>query len=249
MSQQNSDGKSLRTRRSPAKLGDKLDKHLLAYTAAAAAGLIAVSPAHAEIVFQPLDVVISPAHSYEVDLLGNGNSDAVIYVLSIRPQWQDLNIAGLGSAVFGAAARSLYYALALNAGQQIDSKLDFYGRFSSVSGGPALASVFYGEVSGDWANKGNHYLGFRFFEKGEFHYGWMRLSVHQEGSRLSAHLSGVAFEAIPDKPIVAGARREMDEPDAGLKPQVQVIPQNAPRASSSLGQLALGSAGLRAIKK
>ena len=64
---------------------------------------------------------------------------------------------------------SYYAALALDAGQKIDSKLRFYGRFSELSGGPVLASINYGRVGGYWANMGNRYLAFRFFGKGQIH--------------------------------------------------------------------------------
>jgi len=61
-----------------------------------------------------------------------------------------------------------------------------------------------------WANGGKgvtrRYLGLKFQIYGQTHYGWARLSVHFEGAAggLEAHLTGYAYETIPNKPIIAG---------------------------------------------
>jgi hypothetical protein len=58
---------------------------------------------------------------------------------------------------------------------------------------------------GKWANVNNHYLGLSFKIRGKIHYGWARLSVAvQQDHKITATLTGYAYETIPKKEIHAG---------------------------------------------
>jgi hypothetical protein len=115
------------------------------------------------------------------------------------------------------------------------------GRFWNVMVAAASHSGHSRTVRGYWDNVKNRYLGFKFAIKGTTHYGWARLNVWDHGNRVTAVLTGYAYETIPNKPIIAGKTNGSDdisveEPDAmGIRP----IPK-----PSTLGVLAVGSPGL-----
>jgi hypothetical protein len=89
------------------------------------------------------------------------------------------------------------YAYALNRGSAIGPKVAFSGKLMAASG------TEYGTV-GRWLNVKDRYLGLKFLIKGQVHYGWARFSVTAGGGKISATLSGYAYETIANKPIVAG---------------------------------------------
>jgi hypothetical protein len=96
--------------------------------------------------------------------------------------------------------------------------------------------------AGRWANVRGRYLGLKFRIKGKIHYGWARLNVTVGNSRISATLTGYAYETIPNKPITAGSTKGPDQWDAeGIDTGASLtnpIP-DSPRPAS-LGTLALG---------
>jgi hypothetical protein len=59
---------------------------------------------------------------------------------------------------------------------------------------------------GLWANVSNRYLGLSFTFNHERHFGWARLNVKisRKTAKLSAILTGYAYETIPNKSIIAG---------------------------------------------
>jgi hypothetical protein len=92
--------------------------------------------------------------------------------------------------------------------------------------------------AGQWVNVRSHFLGLKFRIKGKVHYGWARLNVTVGNSRISATLTGYAYETIPGKSIIAGATKGPDdaEPTASL---------NTPTPEPvTLGALAMGAPGL-----
>jgi hypothetical protein len=50
----------------------------------------------------------------------------------------------------------------------------------------------------------NHYLGLKFRVNGQTRYGWARLNVRTQGVSMTAQITGYAYEAVVNKPIVAG---------------------------------------------
>jgi hypothetical protein len=85
---------------------------------------------------------------------------------------------------------------------------------------------------GHWVNVEGRYLGLRLRSKGQTHYGWARLSVsssRKDEGRITAILTGFAYETIPNKPIITGKTHGAD--DLAVRP-------------ASLGALAAGSSAL-----
>jgi hypothetical protein len=92
-------------------------------------------------------------------------------------------------------------------------------------------------------NVRNRYLGLRFVIHGKIHYGWARLSVKVTRTEVLATLTGYAYETIPNKPILAGEKKEsiVDRPGTAL-----TAPTPEP---ATLGALAMGARGLSIWRK
>ena len=86
----------------------------------------------------------------------------------------------------------------------------------------------------------------KFRIKGKVHYGWARLNVAVGNSRISATLTGYAYETIAGKSIKAGQTKEAENPNDGdFVPGASLtnpIPDKLQPATLDL--LALGAPGL-----
>jgi len=80
---------------------------------------------------------------------------------------------------------------------------------------------------GPWTNVKNRYLGLKFMVNGKPHFGWARANVSCNLSdfKITAVLTGYAYETIPNKAIIAGKTKGPDV--------ITVEP-------ATLGRLALG---------
>jgi hypothetical protein len=117
----------------------------------------------------------------------------------------------------------------LDAGGQVAGRL-------MATWGSAAGQQYYG---GPWKNAQHRYLGLKFVIKGKIHYGWARLDVHWHAPKISATLTGYAYETIPNKPIVAGKTKG---PDEVVVEQASPVPSAAPTPKlATLGLLAMGS--------
>jgi hypothetical protein len=110
---------------------------------------------------------------------------------------------------------------------------------------PPCSAKTYNTI-GDWINVKNRYLGVIFPIHGKTHYGWARLSVQvsRKPFQATAILTGYAYETIPNKPIIAGQtkgleQRNKEDFDASDSLTIPSSPQPA-----SLGALAMGAPGL-----
>jgi hypothetical protein len=106
-------------------------------------------------------------------------------------------------------------------------------------------SVSHTRTLGRWVNVSDRYLGLKFKINGKFHYGWARLNVKvlRGQFKITATLTGFAYETIPGKAIIAGATKGPDdaEPAASLH-----SPTPEPAA---LGMLAVGAPGLSICRR
>lgn len=161
-----------------------------------------------------------------------GRTDSQRATLSVLPSGRN-GIRGYG----GTGIFSFRFASALRAGNQIGPK----DRFISAHSHDLMLRPAYGW--GQWNNVSNRYLGLRFAVKGETHYGWARLNVHYSGLppyKITAVLTGYAYETIPSKPIIAGKTKGTDDDDQPVPASLKIhTPEPA-----MLGMLALGAPGL-----
>jgi hypothetical protein len=100
------------------------------------------------------------------------------------------------------------------------------------------------QCAGPWTDVKNRYLGLKFIVKGKTHFGWARLNVacNPQNFKITAVLTGYAYETIPNKPIITGKTKG---PDDGTVDQPAPATLRAPTPQPlSLGLLALGAQGV-----
>jgi len=217
--------------RKPSELSDSLTHHLNMYALAASSdqspigygaalaaiglGMLTLPAAQARIIYTSANIVVSALTP--LDLNHDGNNDFFLYASGFR------TTNGFGNDVWAVPlvtpnaffeANPPSYAAALHPGAQIGGKngngFDVYGGMAhSLFNSTNRTRTF----KGPWANGGkgvkNRYLGLRFVIKGKIHYGWARLNVFLPGS--ATHLTGYAYETVPNKPIIAGKRHDADD--------------------------------------
>lgn len=227
-------------------LSESIHHHLNMYAlAASAAGMsvLALTPAEAKIVYTPTHHVVGKNGRYKLDLNNDKmadfilvnthycNTDYCVDVLSAIP-------AGANGVEGARGFLSIPYASALKRGARIGPNAHFSGKLMASSQSSQ-------GLIGRWVNVTNGYLGLKFTIKGKTHYGWARLTVQVLGGAfIKATLTGYAYETIPDKTIVAGRTKALDDFDRIIdqpNPASLSIPTPKPAA---LGALALGTPGL-----
>lgn len=90
---------------------------------------------------------------------------------------------------------------------------------------------------GKWIKVSDRYLGLRFQIAGNTYYGWARLSVREQGRKITATLTGYAYETIPSKAIIAGQTKGPDDGSIEASNSAVAPPTSRP---ATLGRLALG---------
>ena len=90
---------------------------------------------------------------------------------------------------------------------------------------------------GRWVNVRDRYLGLKFKINGKFHYDWARLNVKvlKGKFKITATLTGYAYETIPGKAIIAGATKGPDDAETAAS-----LHSHTPEPAA-LGMLALGA--------
>jgi hypothetical protein len=233
-------------------LSQLLDRRLVSYaTAAAGAGILGLAqPAEAQIIYTPAHVTIGYKGSYSLDLTNDGTIDFVLKddVTANCSTVVDalLAKAALGNAIEGQAFRSMALVNALKAGETIGASQ----RFVSPSGGALMGEAFvsgggFGSF-GNWLHVVNRYLGLKFQINGQTHFGWARMTVSLNVNTVRSILTGYAYEAQPNTPIVAGQENGQfdDNPaEPRIKGQASSL-RSTPSQPASLGTLALGAQGL-----
>jgi len=245
-------------KRPAARLRPSLDSNLFAYAAAAGAagvGMLGLAlPAQAQIIYTPAHQVIGPDAQFQIDLNHDGINDFTIsnfYVFQSGARRGGVFPTGGGSRhvgslhVFGSqqsnrmVANAKDYAAALPLGISVGAG----DKFSSGAGlRPGLMQYCSsgspgGVLYGPWADKASRYLGFKFSVGGEVHFGWARLNLTGPGCRLTATLTGYAYETVPNKAIRTGKRFGTD------------VSSRAEPQPTTLGHLAQGASALSAWRK
>jgi len=241
--------------RTPSHLSESILRQLNTYAIAAGAAGVSVlalaQPTEAKIVYTPAHAVVG--RPFPIDLNHDGITD--FYLLHVYSHFRgklelwacqviSSNTAGpfcraidstnqirMAAGNFEAALR---YGARIQRGDRFDHAVPLGG-----------VSFFNGTYwLGPWFNEGrgvkNRYLGVKFKIKGQFHFGWMRITVTTTRNRFTATLTGYAYETIPGKAIVAGHTKG---PDDNVERQDTAL--TAPTATqASLGMLALGVDGV-----
>jgi hypothetical protein len=240
--------------RKTARLSDSLHKRVNMYAlAGSAAGvgvLVLAHPAEAKIVYTHANVTIGDGGVFHhpLDLNHDGINDFSFSYpgtgggpksarLVVRP-------LGKGNQVVSRTSERGYPA-ALFAGVLVGPKRRFDSYKQQLLAGWTTASGPPISDFGNWVDVKNRYLGLEFVIKGKIHYGWARLSVSvdDDGLDIEGTLTGLAYETIPNKPILMGKTEGPEEASVDeVNPAALHEPALQPAAS--LGLLAMGSPGL-----
>jgi hypothetical protein len=234
--------RSLANRRATVRLAGHLERHLLAYAAAASAGLLSSAPlAEAEIIYTPSNTPITIAVRGNgpvftpLDLDNDGNPDFSFVMFSSKRYssqagsttgarfFLKLDPRQTGNQAVQGARKS---ASAVPAGVTIGPQQKF------GTGGLYLQGTGSRSV-GTWKQVEYAYVGLKFLIDGQVHYGWARVKFPFTGGIHYPSIYGYAYESTPNQPIVAGQTSGSDQANTGAS------------ASPSLGMLAAGAAGIR----
>jgi hypothetical protein len=222
--------------RKTANLSESLQNRLNMYALAASAvgvGVLALSqPAEAKIIYTPAHAKLVEDHPIALDL----NHDRIVDFYLIQLATADFDFASFLSAcqhLRTASTGGLFCSstLGMNAIRATDSKGNLYAaalRYGkAIQQGQRFAKrkVRLGGVVtnfestttwlGPWLNGGkgvkNRYLGLKFKIKGQFHFGWARITTTTSKDRYTTTLTGYAYETIPGKGIIAGQKKGQGE--------------------------------------
>jgi hypothetical protein len=203
--------------RETARVNPRLDKNLVIYMVAGAAGvgMLAVPAAQAKVVYTPDNQEIPPNVGLSLDLNHDGIVDFVfsnfysstssILNLSVGPVNRSNEIFSTGRDTLSV------FAAALPAGVEIGPNARFRKR-----NGAGMANVedIKGTCQGPWNRAHEQYLGLKFIIKGGIHFGWARLNVNcvspPPAHPISAIVTGYAYETVANRPIVAGETKGLE---------------------------------------
>jgi hypothetical protein len=209
-----------------AALQHRINAYALTATAAGV-GFLALAPfADAKVVYTPAMVNLTGPHSfYQLDVNHDGVVDFslsnAVTITTDQFFWQLLMGVPAGNSV---VANFFYHgfpnrAHALVSGSNIGPGAAFYKSRAM------LASVYYGggglSVHGDWIDVSNRYLGLKFQINGQTHFGWARLNVQINTTKLTvfSRITGYAYETTPNQAILAGQTHDdAPVPHAALLP-------------------------------
>jgi hypothetical protein len=206
--------------RSAARLGNNLEKHLLAYAVAATgAVLLSTAPsADAQIVYTPSNTPFALNHQNQgpqfttLDLNNDGVPDFT-FAMSSTAHFSSIGYTTIfklymkivpgqtgNEVVQGSLAPT---ASAVPAGVTIGPKEKF------APGGYMVHQVYsrsghINQSSGTWQKVEFAYVGLKFLINGQVHYGWARVKFPYPYGYKYPSIYGYAYESTPNTPIVAG---------------------------------------------
>jgi hypothetical protein len=229
-------------------LPPKLDKHLLAYAAAASAagvGLLAPQTADGKIVYTAANVqIIANQAATNLDLNNDGIADFTIVngffdgvrhpegnftsALTIYPAQAGNGVVGFLSSKGWDCAAALPLGAKIGAGDGFKAQyLPLWQASGSYTRG--------GTQHCPWASKHRGaFLGLKFTVGGQTHYGWAHITVATTGTVLN----GYAYETVANRSISTG---KANGPISTADPSLAPLPVPQP---ATLGILAQGSRGM-----
>jgi hypothetical protein len=252
-------------KRIPARLSELLSQRLNAYAmAAGAAGVAALAcatPAEAAPVCKTLSAGLTHTSSFPLYLIdpavapfniAQGTNSTFRSSTTGRGtlMWWNRgfftpNSAGAKVLLSNALPADLASGAEIGPGGKLGKGASYgllftYGRgeFSFRGGGTTL------KHRGNLNLTQNNYVGFQFDNSGAVHYGWARLSVSYQkvGGKVRhtvIHVLGYGYESTPDTAIAAGNCSGSEQSNATIDNS-----STGPSRNASLGELALGNAGL-----
>jgi hypothetical protein len=202
------------------RLGRHLEKNLLAYAAAASAGLLSAAlPAEAEIIYTPSNTPMTLAHSNkgvvytQLDLNNDGVPDFTFamsstnhfssYGYTTKARFYLKVIPGQAGneAVQGKQAPT---ASAVPAGVKIGPQEKFASGDLFMVNRSYNRSLSKSKSSGTWQPLEFAYVGLKLLIDGQVHYGWARIKFPYPYAYTDPSIYGYAYESTPNQPITTG---------------------------------------------
>jgi hypothetical protein len=238
--------------RGATQLSRNLEKKLLAYAAAASAGLVAFAqPAAAEIIYTPSNIPMAlPFNNGALTQFDINNDGVPDFVFSNFSYFSH----GLGAAYLkispDQSANEIVGVLISGQNQVTAAGLPPgvvvgpNANFQSSPTGLLMGGVFLGSTgnhgSGSWLTVETAYLGLKFVVNGEVHYGWARIKLVSPGAVNSASIYGYAYESVPDQTIVTGQTSGTPGENSQVS-QPNPAPSTHDNKPQTLGMLAAGA--------
>ncbi|HVI07282.1 MAG TPA: hypothetical protein VND65_03200 [Candidatus Binatia bacterium] len=192
---------------------------------------------------------IYSGEKFPLDLTHDGHTNFILANL-VFPGSQAimLRVVPLSASGYAMVGASIWDAAALPYGAKIgvfgepsrELKRAPLQQFSSVMFAYGYPRFYY--TYGSWRNTSERYLGLGFKVNGERYYGWARLSTTFKDGKITALLTGFAYETEPNHPIRAGATGQGDDASLGPEPESGWPARHDHQVS--IGALALGAPGL-----
>lgn len=202
-----------------------LRRKLRNYSVLAASAMAAAGTVNAQIVYHPVNVVLTGGGSFAIDLNGDGTNDfdvnqnsagakadaKIDFGSSTNTSFPHDRFAAIaGNIMRSGASNSFIFGLpyAYSSGRKIGASnkwFDYANIISSAGGGyrtPVLASNAFRGSKGNWSEVPKKYVALRLSGGEQIHFGWLRLSVGAHGDSVTIY--GYAFQSSPDSSIIAG---------------------------------------------
>jgi len=208
----------------------QLDKQLAAYSTAAGAVLLGASSASGAIIHTDLSAVILSQSigttTYNVDV--NGDTKFTIEQFKFDTSWSSGKISnGTANASWVGNNNASAGVNALNSGANVKTNTS-WGQLSSGSNWNLASSNSSSSITGgNFLGTTGKYIGIRFADDGNTHYGWIQLDIASDASEIT--INGWAYNDVANGAITAG--------------------QEAVPEPSSLALLAAGAVGIRLLRK
>ncbi len=202
-------------------MNEKLKNRILKYSALTSGVIALPSDSNAQIFYEDLNdfILTTPGNFFEIDLNSDLNNDFKLTIFnSVLSGTQSyglysgipfintvdgalVNGSNNGSFVTVASnPAALNYSNIINATDIFDANIDDLATRATLSyQGYGMVSNIY---SGNWSDQQNKYLGLKFTDGANTHYGWLRLSVSKTADTIIVH--DFAYNTTPNQSIEAG---------------------------------------------
>lgn len=168
------------------------------------------------IVYTPANVQIENSH-YNLDLNNDKTTDFVIserngsgsapYCPSKTDYYQRLRLTGQGSngvVLVNSYAARLVSGSSIGPSQSFSTRLSLMEFYVHDWKRGRNGCMGFSQKSGNWPVHASGYLGLAFVIGRKTHYGWAALTIPPRSGRLSATLTGYAYQTRAGKSIKAG---------------------------------------------
>ncbi len=107
-----------------------------------------------------------------------------------------------GAAVVSTEADYNANVTKLSAGSTVSQNNTFFGY--DDNGYPYFNVLFLSDTYEEWANSGAGYVGFKFQNGNDTHYGWAKITITSNSAGVETLLYGYAYESTPNTAIMVG---------------------------------------------